>query len=155
MLQRETNYNLGRSAKRARMASSIPIVALLLVGGMVVSMLCPVGRMLDKAQATDGGVATLSSYLPSSVTLTLSDKVEGEIEPKANGTFSSISTIARVQVNNSDQYSVLISGEADMTNKTQAANDARISSVDGATSGTDFKANTWGYNVVFFPSTTL
>lgn len=148
MLRRKTNFNLDRSTKRARMVSGIPIVALLLAGGMVILTLCPVGIPVRNAQAMNSGVATLLSYLPPSITLTLSDKVEGEIEPRVDGAFSSISTIARVQVNNSDQYSVLISGEPNMTDKTQPSNDAKISSVEVATVGADFRANTWGYNVV-------
>ena len=61
MLSRDNNVKLGDNAKWRRLASSIPIVALLLVGGMVVGALEPVetGVLGESVVATSAPVMAL------------------------------------------------------------------------------------------------
>lgn len=145
MLRRKTNFNLGAGLKRAGVVSSIPIVALLLLGTIIIMMIfSSAGLFISEVNAQGVNlVATYSGYTPASVTLTMADKVDGEILPEKNGSFINLATPVKVVVSNSDYYDLSVYG----TSMSNEENDAMIGPVVADSKPNEFENNTWGYNL--------
>ena len=111
---------------------------------LAVAMLCPMQANQTYADEPSGGATTFSGWLSSSVTLTMQDKVTETIEPTTAGVFKNLSTVAQVQVSNSDYYDVSIKGTPNMTG--QVNTDSSIAAIAGEQTQSQFAANTWGYS---------
>ena len=142
MLRKKNNSNLAKGARCVPIGASLALLLVLFIA------LCPIA--VDKTQATDdGGIATFSGWLSSSVTLTMADSVSETIEPTVAGAFKNLATVAHVEVNNSDYYEVSMHASSkDMTN-TAAGSDstAKIGSITTAGTSSSFNSNQWGYNL--------
>ena len=125
MLRKNTNVKASsnvrmRSRRKAKpsplsLPSSsriIPLASIATLSLLSITALSPValpfglGSMNMEDANAEGGVATFSGWLSSSVTLTMADSVSETIEPTVQGAFKNLATVAHVEVNNSDYYEV-------------------------------------------------
>ena len=138
---------LKRERKKKLEGAGRWMVPTLAMGGLsflAIAALCPIGVASD-AHA-EGASQTFAGYLSPSVTLEIADVTHTNIDPKVGGQFGVVSTVAHVEVNNSDWYSATISGGTDLTAQTEG-NSSKIVPVSGEVTSSSFGPNTWGYNV--------
>lgn len=166
MLRKNTNVKANsnvrmRSRRKAKpsplsLPSSsriIPLASIATLSLLSITALSPValpfglGSINMEDANAEGGVATFSGWLSSSVTLTMADSVSETIEPTVAGAFKNLATVAHVEVNNSDYYEVSMHASSkDMTN-VASGSDAKIGSITTAGNAASFNNNQWGYNL--------
>ena len=160
MLQRNSKANFGRVRRKARVVSSIPIVALLLLTSVLVGAVSPIstigslGSSDAYAAEENGGVATFSAWLSSSVTLTMADNAVKTIMPNTEGKFESKSIPLTIDVANSGYYDISLSGEPTMTGASDTIKAITLEAgEENGKLAASFKPNTWGYNLTKNTST--
>ena len=153
-----------RRKKFLRMGRIISYTSFSLLGLAMLGLLFPVAGTGASAESGDtitadesgspmrsNNTMKASTYVYSTLAVSLSDSVNLEITPKANGSFASGEAKLKVTTNNTTGYQVYMQ-TGDNTSTLRPANgmvEGVIGPVDGTMSSTNYQnnLNTWGYAV--------
>ncbi len=139
MLHRDNNFKLNQSVLCWLPRASLGLLAIF---GLLA--ICPIDNHRKAAYAEENPSPYAVLATPT-VTLSMADSISEEVRPTLDGTFQSLTTVAKIEVANANNYSVAISGNPEMSGQ-KVGNPAKLRPVAANTVPERFENNTWGYS---------